>query len=41
MFETVPTARIQHLVTDSGADPAVLDQLRSEGVQVHVADVNF
>ena len=39
MFETVPINRIQHLVTDSGADPEVLDRLRGEGVEVHVASV--
>ncbi|WP_375484168.1 DeoR/GlpR family DNA-binding transcription regulator [uncultured Jatrophihabitans sp.] len=37
MFETVPIGRIQHLVTDSAADPAALDRMRSEGVEVHVA----
>lgn len=36
-FQSVPVARIRHLVTDDGADPAFLDALRSAGVQVHVA----
>ena len=37
MVQTVATGRIAHLVTDSGADPDVLDQLRTIGVTVHVA----
>lgn len=37
LVQTVPTARIHHVVTDEGADPACLAQLREEGVQVTVA----
>lgn len=39
MVQTVAPSAITHLVTDSLADPAVLDQLRAVGVQVHVAPV--
>jgi DeoR/GlpR family transcriptional regulator of sugar metabolism len=39
MFQTVPTARIAHLVTDSGADAAALKTLSSAGVHLHVAQV--
>ena len=40
MVQTVAPTAITHLVTDDGADPLVLDQLRSLGVQVHVAEVD-
>jgi DeoR/GlpR family transcriptional regulator of sugar metabolism len=39
MVQTVAPSAITHLVTDSLADPAVLDHLRAVGVQVHVAPV--
>ncbi len=39
MVQTVAPDAITHLVTDSLADPVVLDRLRSLGVQVHVAPV--
>jgi DeoR family fructose operon transcriptional repressor len=37
MCQTVPTARMDVLVTDSAADPDVLRGLRAEGVDVRVA----
>ena len=39
MVQTVPAARIAHLVTDAGADPDELGRLREEGVTVHVASI--
>lgn len=39
MVQTVAPEAITHLVTDDKADPAVLDRLRTVGVQVHVARV--
>lgn len=39
MFQTVPTARIGHLVTDEQAEPNLLERLRAEGVTVHVAPI--
>ncbi len=36
-FQTVPTERIAHLVTDESADPATLARLGELGVLVHVA----
>ena len=38
-FQSVPTARIAHLVTDGLADPATLAALGGTGVLVHVAPV--
>jgi DeoR/GlpR family transcriptional regulator of sugar metabolism len=40
MVQTVAPGRISHLVTDSAADPAVLDELRDTGITVHVATVS-
>ncbi len=37
MVQTVAAGHIAHLVTDAGADPGALDELRAEGVSVHVA----
>jgi DeoR/GlpR family transcriptional regulator of sugar metabolism len=37
MFQTVPTNEIAHVVTDAGANPDQLAELRTAGVQVHVA----
>lgn len=37
MFQTVPTSEITHVVTDAGANPDQLGELRAAGVQVHVA----
>lgn len=37
MFQTVPTARITHLVTDGGAAPELLSAFRASGVRLHVA----
>ena len=37
MVQTVPTGRIDVLVTDGDADPAELDRLRDAGVDVRVA----
>lgn len=37
MFQTVPTPGIVHLVTDGGADPALLTAIGAAGVQVHTA----
>lgn len=37
MFQTVPTSRIAHLVTDDGAEPALLAAITAAGVQVHTA----
>jgi len=39
MCETVPTARIHTLITDSKAQPAALDAIREAGVDVRVAEV--
>jgi DeoR/GlpR family transcriptional regulator of sugar metabolism len=39
MFQTVPTHRIAHLVTDEFADPLQVHLLREAGVTVHVAPV--
>ncbi len=39
MFQTVPVSKITHLVTDEGADPAMLTTIRGAGVKVHVAPV--
>ncbi len=39
MFQTVPPRQITHLVTDAGAERAILDQFRSLGINVHVAEV--
>jgi DeoR/GlpR family transcriptional regulator of sugar metabolism len=39
MCETVPCAGMDILITDSGADPEVLAQLRETGVDVRVAEV--
>ncbi|HEY0119329.1 MAG TPA: DeoR/GlpR family DNA-binding transcription regulator [Cellulomonas sp.] len=36
-FQTVPTDRIAHAVTDASADPATLARLSELGVQVHIA----
>ena len=38
-MQTVPPARIAHLITDDRADPAHLAELRSAGVEVQVAGV--
>jgi DeoR/GlpR family transcriptional regulator of sugar metabolism len=38
-MQTVPPSGIAHLVTDDRADPTHLAELRSSGVQVHVATV--
>jgi DeoR family fructose operon transcriptional repressor len=38
MCQTVPTQRIDLLVTDSGADPVALQALTDAGVHVVVAD---
>ena len=35
MFQTVPTARIAHLVTDGGGDPALIAAIVAAGVQVY------
>ena len=35
MFQTVPTARIAHLVTDGGGDPALLAAIVAVGVHVY------
>ncbi|MGV8972398.1 MAG: DeoR/GlpR family DNA-binding transcription regulator [Rhodoglobus sp.] len=40
MFQTVPPARIAHLITDDLADPEILAAFRRSGVQVHVASVH-
>lgn len=40
MCQTVPTARVHTLITDSGADPALLAAIRESGVDVRVADVH-
>lgn len=40
MFQTVPSDRIAHLVTDDLADPEILAAFRRLGVQVHVASVH-
>lgn len=37
MFQTVPADKIAHVVTDAGANPDQLAELRTAGVQVHVA----
>ena len=37
MFQTVPTARIAHLVTDDDGEPALLAAMGAAGVQVHTA----
>jgi DeoR/GlpR family transcriptional regulator of sugar metabolism len=37
MMQTVPIDAITHLVTDDGAEPELLTQLRQTGVEVHVA----
>lgn len=37
MVQTLAPARMRHLVTDDGADPATLERFRSLGVEVHVA----
>ena len=34
-----PVARLDVLVTDDGADPALLDHLREAGIEVHVAAI--
>ena len=39
MCQTVPTARIHTLITDSKAEPAALDAIRQAGVDVRVAEV--
>lgn len=39
-MQTVPPTRIGHLITDDKADPAQLAELRSAGVEVHVALVD-
>jgi DeoR/GlpR family transcriptional regulator of sugar metabolism len=39
MCETVPCAGMDVLITDSGADPEVLAQVREAGVDVRVAEV--
>ena len=38
MCQTVPTDRIDVLITDSGADPAAVQALRDSGVEVLVAE---
>jgi DeoR/GlpR family transcriptional regulator of sugar metabolism len=38
MCQTVPTARVHTLITDSSADAAELDAIRSKGVDVRVAE---
>lgn len=40
MFQTVPPARIAHLITDDLANPETLAAFRRLGVQVHVASVH-
>ncbi|MBP2323872.1 DeoR/GlpR family transcriptional regulator of sugar metabolism [Kibdelosporangium banguiense] len=37
MVQTVPAARISHVVTDSRADPAELAALRASGVKIYIA----
>src|ERR1700712_189275 len=37
MFQTVPTQRIAHLVTDGGGDPVLLADIGAAGVHVHAA----
>jgi len=37
MCQTVPTARVHTLITDTGADPALLAAIREAGVDVRVA----
>jgi len=37
MCQTVPTTRVHTLITDSGADPALLAAIREAGVDVRVA----
>jgi hypothetical protein len=39
MCQTVPTARIHTLITDSDAQPAALQAIREAGVDVRVAEV--
>ncbi len=39
MFQTVPLSRMSAVVTDSRADPKVVEALRERGVDVRVADV--
>ena len=39
MCQTVPTARIHTLITDSKAQPAALEAIREAGVDVRVAEV--
>jgi DeoR/GlpR family transcriptional regulator of sugar metabolism len=36
-YQTAPPEQISHLITDSAADPRVLDGLRARGVIVHIA----
>jgi DeoR/GlpR family transcriptional regulator of sugar metabolism len=36
-YQTASPERIRHLITDSAADPRVLDGLRARGVRVHIA----
>ena len=37
MVQTVPIDRMDHLVTDTGSEPAELDRIRGAGVKVHLA----
>jgi len=39
MFQTVPTSRIAHLVTDGGGQPDLLAAIGAAGVHVHTAPV--
>jgi DeoR family fructose operon transcriptional repressor len=39
MCQTVPSARVHTLITDSRARPAELEAIRAAGVQVQVAEV--
>jgi DeoR/GlpR family transcriptional regulator of sugar metabolism len=38
MCQTVPTGRVHTLITDSGADPAMLAAIRDAGVDVRIAE---
>lgn len=41
MCQTVPTGRVHSLITDGGADPAVLAAIQAAGVDVRVAEIDF
>jgi DeoR family fructose operon transcriptional repressor len=41
MCQTVPTGRVHSLITDSGADPAVVAAIQDAGVDVKLAETDF